>query len=133
MATPLEKVIGIGPATAKQLAENGITSAEDLAARQVEEIAAVHGFSTIRATQVIAAARDLFVLVPVVANDEQQPPAPETVIKEKKSKPGKAKKADRKKEKKSEKPLKKDKKKDQDKKTKDSKKKGKNKGKKAKK
>ncbi len=120
MATPLEDVTGIGPATAKVLAEHGIASAEDLAARQVEEIALVHGFSTIRAAQVVAAARDLFVLKPVVAETEP-------------SAPGKVKKANKGVGKKPEKTDKKDKKKGHRDKKKDAKKKGKKKAKKSKK
>lgn len=62
MPRAIEDVAGIGPATAKILQESGILSADDLAARQVEEVAAIKGFSQVRAAQVIAAARELFVL-----------------------------------------------------------------------
>lgn len=62
MSKAIEDVAGIGPATAKILQESGILSADDLAARQVEEVAAIKGFSQVRAAQVIAAARELFVL-----------------------------------------------------------------------
>ena len=90
MATSLENVTGIGPATAKILTDSGITSAEDLAARQVEEVAAVRGFSTVRAAQVLAAARELFVLTPVAVKE-----GPETQGKTKKPKITKVKKAEK--------------------------------------
>ena len=65
MPRAIEEVPGIGPASALILQESGIHSADDLAARQVEEVAAIKGFSQIRAAQVIAAARELFVLTRV--------------------------------------------------------------------
>jgi hypothetical protein len=57
VATPLIEVNGIGPATAKTLAEHGIKSAEDLAAAKLGTIMAVPSFSEIRATRTIAAAK----------------------------------------------------------------------------
>ncbi|MFO7765247.1 MAG: helix-hairpin-helix domain-containing protein [Pelovirga sp.] len=57
MSTSIEKVPGIGPTTAVLLAEHGILSAEDLAAKQVGDLAAIKGFNTIRSGQVIEAAR----------------------------------------------------------------------------
>ena len=57
MATTLIEVNGIGPATAKTLAEHGIESAEDLAGAKLGTIMAVPGFSEIRATRTIAAAK----------------------------------------------------------------------------
>ncbi len=143
MGTPLEKVTGIGPASAKLLMESGISSAEDLAARQVEEIAAVRGFSSIRAAQVLAAARELFVLKPVdpepepVAIPEVELDTPQEVTEEKvkkakektkektknkKSKDKKVKKKDSKGKKKEPKASKKDKKKTDKKKSKKGKK-----------
>ena len=57
MATTLIEVNGIGPATAKTLAEHGIKSAEDLAGAKLGTIMSVPGFSEIRATRTIAAAK----------------------------------------------------------------------------
>ncbi|MFN2258170.1 MAG: helix-hairpin-helix domain-containing protein [Desulfuromonadaceae bacterium] len=57
MSTSIEKVPGIGPATATLLADNGINNAEDLAAKRVGDLAAIKGFNTVRAAQVIEAAR----------------------------------------------------------------------------
>jgi len=59
MTTSIEKVSGIGPATATLLADNGILSAEDLAVKPVGDLAAIKGFSSIRAGQVIEAAKQL--------------------------------------------------------------------------
>jgi len=59
MATAIEKVSGIGPSTSILLADHGINSAEDLAAKRVGDLAAIKGFNTIRAAQVIDAARQL--------------------------------------------------------------------------
>jgi transcription termination factor NusA len=56
VSTSLLEVSGIGPATVPLLAEHGIKSAEDLAAAKPTTIAAVQGFSEIRANRVIAAA-----------------------------------------------------------------------------
>lgn len=98
MAKPIEDVKGIGPATAALLADSGIRSADDLAARQVEEIAAVRGFSQIRAERVLAAARELFVVPadqPVVVIE----PAEKKEKKEKKNKADKEKNGKNKKKK----------------------------------
>jgi len=112
MPTDIDKVSGIGPHAAKILAENGIVSAEDLAASQIEEVAAIKGFSTIRAEQVIAAARQLFVLQRPEGEDQTEASASKAEkLKKKKGKKDK----DKKKEKKSAKE-KKDKKKDKKKK-----------------
>jgi len=59
MSTSIEKVPGIGPATAVLLATYGIHSAEDLAAKQIGDLAAVKGFNLLRAGQVIDAAKQL--------------------------------------------------------------------------
>lgn len=59
MSTSIEKVTGIGPATATLLQNHGIHSAEDLAAKRVGDLAAINGFSSIRAAQVIEAAKQL--------------------------------------------------------------------------
>ena len=59
MSTSIENVAGIGPATATLLSDKGIHSAEDLAATQVGDLAAIKGFNTIRAGQVIDAAKQL--------------------------------------------------------------------------
>ena len=59
MTQSIEEVRGIGPATAEMLAESGIRTAADLAGKTVAEVAALKGFSDIRAEQVIAAAQSL--------------------------------------------------------------------------
>ena len=59
MSTSIENVAGIGPATATLLSDKGIHSAEDLAAQQVGDLAAIKGFDMIRAGQVIDAAKQL--------------------------------------------------------------------------
>jgi phosphohistidine phosphatase len=55
----LIEVKGIGPATAKLLADQGITSIEDLALAKLGAVTAVQGFSEIRAARVIDAAKAL--------------------------------------------------------------------------
>jgi transcription termination factor NusA len=50
-------VAGIGPATAKILAENGITTAEALAAVALDQLTSIPGFSEARAKTAIAAAK----------------------------------------------------------------------------
>lgn len=59
MSTSIEKVLGIGPATAALLQGHGIHSAEDLAAQRAGDLAAIKGFNSIRAGQVIDAAKQL--------------------------------------------------------------------------
>ena len=59
MSTSILEVRGIGPSTITTLAENGIKTAEDLASKEVSQVAAIKGFSEIRATQVIADAKTL--------------------------------------------------------------------------
>ncbi|MBN2792926.1 MAG: helix-hairpin-helix domain-containing protein [Desulfuromonadales bacterium] len=115
MATPVIEVKGIGPSTATVLKEHGIASAEDLAGATISQVAAVRGFSDIRAAQVIADAKMLL-------NSGSEPSEKKKVAKksEKRSKkvekkPAKKKAKDKKvkKEKKTrkvEKPAKKDKK-----------------------
>ncbi len=100
MATDIEKVSGIGPATAAFLRSQGISSAEDLAGITVEQVAALKGFSTTRAEQVVTAAQQL--LTPA-ASDSADEPAAGTKEKKKKDK-----------DKKADKDKKKDKKKDKD-------------------
>ena len=72
MATTLIEVNGIGPATAKALAEHGIISAEDLAKAELGTIMAVPGFSEIRANKSIAAARAVVTSAPA---DKRKAPA----------------------------------------------------------
>lgn len=98
MATSILEVKGIGPATAKVLAENGINSAELLATAKLGTIMAIPGFSEARAEKTIAAAKD------AVGNAPQAPkktPAMAT-----KKKPAPKKKVSSKKEKKEKKPAK---------------------------
>lgn len=56
MSTPITNIPGIGPATAKALATNGFTSAEDIASAKVNALCAVQGFGPVRAQATIAAA-----------------------------------------------------------------------------
>ena len=72
MSTSIENVAGIGPATATVLSDKGIHSAEDLAAQRVGDLAAIKGFSTIRAGQVIEAAR---LLAGAIVEDAPASPA----------------------------------------------------------
>ena len=59
MAIPIENVKGIGPASALLLKEAGIESVSELAAAGIDRIAAVKGFSEIRAGKVIESAKTL--------------------------------------------------------------------------
>eukprot|EP01155_Anaeramoeba_flamelloides_P058941 Anaeramoba_flamelloidesc84817_g1_i1.p1 GENE.c84817_g1_i1~~c84817_g1_i1.p1 ORF type:complete len:129 (+),score=38.36 c84817_g1_i1:288-674(+) len=121
MPTSIQNVRGIGPSTAEFLAEHNIVTAEDLAACKVAQVAAIKGFSDIRAKQVINDAKALF--------DDAQPTP------DKKKKPGKKtveKKVKKAKEKKAAK-TKKDKKSDKTDKKKDKKSKDKSKKSKSKK
>jgi hypothetical protein len=59
MPTPIDNVTGIGPATATLLKHHDIHSAEDLAALRPGDLAAIKGFNSIRAGQVIDAAKQL--------------------------------------------------------------------------
>jgi len=125
MNTPILNVRGIGPATAALLAENGITSAEELAAQKVGSLAAVKGFSETRSRRVIADAQALFAVVSTkTESNKETTPAKETAKKKKtKDKKSAEKKAAKKTNKKGDKTEAK----------KDKKKKNKKKGKKAKK
>lgn len=58
MATSLIEVKGIGPSTVDTLMAYGIKSVQDLAEAKLGTIVAIPGFSEIRATKVIAAAKD---------------------------------------------------------------------------
>ena len=105
MTQSIEEVRGIGPATAEMLAESGIKTAADLAGKTVAEVAALKGFSDIRAEQVIVAAQSLI-------GDTLSAEPVKTKSKKNDSGKKSAKKADKNKKmnKKSEKALKKDKK-----------------------
>lgn len=59
MSKSILEVRGIGPSTITILAENGIKTAADLASKEVSQVAAIKGFSEIRAAQVISAAKEL--------------------------------------------------------------------------
>ena len=52
----LNKISGVGPATAQVLAESGFASVEAVAKANIQEIARVPGFGEARAATVIAAA-----------------------------------------------------------------------------
>ena len=137
MAKSILQVRGIGPAAAALLAEHGIKTAEDMAARHVAEVAAIKGFGENRAAQVIADAKALFEGADVPALEMEAPAArkktakkPEKVKSDKKSdvvdKPKKGKKEKPEKKKKEKKAKKSEKvkqeKKKNEKKKKDSKK-----------
>jgi len=57
MPTSILEVSGVGPSTAVILAENGIRSAEELAAQTPAQLATVRTFSLTRAARVIANAK----------------------------------------------------------------------------
>ena len=59
MATAITDIPGIGPVAAAALAEHGYPNLRKLAASTAEKLAGVPGFSLVRATKVIAAARAL--------------------------------------------------------------------------
>ena len=59
MATLLTAVKGIGPAAAKNLANHGITSSEELASISVARLCQVPGYSTVLSQRIIADARAL--------------------------------------------------------------------------
>ncbi len=103
MSTSIEKVPGIGPATAVLLADHGIHSAEDLVAKRVGDLAAINGFNTIRAGQVIEAAR---LLTGATAEETPVPPG-KSGKKDKDKKVEKKKKKDKEKDKEKNKDLKK--------------------------
>jgi len=94
MNTPILNVRGIGPATADLLIENGITSAEQLAAQKVGTLAAVKGFCEARAQKVIADAQALFAVSTSEESEEESTPVKNTdKNKKKKAKKKPAKKA----------------------------------------
>nr|WP_320049669.1 helix-hairpin-helix domain-containing protein [uncultured Desulfuromonas sp.] len=83
MTTPITNVRGIGASTATLLAENGISSAEELAAQKVGDLAAIKGFSETRSLQVIADAKSLFV-VSAAAGEKQADSVDKETAKKKK-------------------------------------------------
>lgn len=68
MPKSILEVRGIGPSTAKVLAEMGIMTADDLAGKMINQVTKINGFSTIRAEKVIADAKALF-----AADDKTKP------------------------------------------------------------
>jgi len=70
MSTSIEKVPGIGPATAAVLQNHGIHNAEDLAAQRAGDLAAIKGFNSLRAGQVIDAAKQL---IAATVSDNPEP------------------------------------------------------------
>jgi len=66
MSRSILEVSGIGPAAAAILAEKGISSAEELAAKTPLQLAMIKGFSEVRATRVIAQAQALLAAEPPV-------------------------------------------------------------------
>lgn len=67
MSVTMNDVKGIGPATAELLAEHNIISVADLAGCKIGQIAAIKGFSEIRAKRVIDAAKALLKTEPAAA------------------------------------------------------------------
>jgi NAD-dependent DNA ligase len=95
----LTDIPGVGPHTARVLAENGIDSVEKLNALPVETLATVPGFGLVRAASIASAAADL------------QAPAADRSKKKRKKKKDKRKGKGKKKKKKSDGKTNKDKKK----------------------
>ena len=93
MPKSILEVHGIGLTTAKTLAENGIKTASDLAGKTINQVAALKGFSSIRAKQVITAAKALIAVDSQERIEEKKKPTAkstdkkkEIVMKEKESK-----------------------------------------------
>jgi len=86
MSRSILEVSGIGPAAAAILAENGISSAEELAAKTPLQLAMIKGFTEIRATQVIANAQALLAAEPPVPGAKA---SKEKAVDKKKTKPEK--------------------------------------------
>jgi transcription termination factor NusA len=101
MNTPILNVRGIGPAAATLLAENGISSAEQLAQQKVGTLAAIKGFSETRARQVIADATALFTTSTAIETQEPAAEKEQRAEKQKTDKKSAAKKAAKKRKKKS--------------------------------
>jgi outer membrane biosynthesis protein TonB len=101
LPTPILFVNGVGPATAEKLAAAGFTAAEDLAVATPEQLAALDGFATARAQQVIADAISLVGETAPVVPDDQRPPTTAAPVNSKKPKSDKVKKKKGKKSKKS--------------------------------
>lgn len=97
MSKTILEVRGIGPTTVTLLSENGIVTAEDLAGKTVSQVAAIKGFSEIRAAQVIADAKAL--VSPEKTKESKKHKPEKKAVKKKKV----AKKADKKKSKEKEK------------------------------
>lgn len=111
MSKSVLDVSGIGPSTAAFLAENGVKTADDLAALSVEQLAAIRGFSEIRAGQVITAAKALVMATEETKSDQVKKPKEKSKDKKKTAKKDEKKKESKKKKgKKSEKKDKKNKK-----------------------
>jgi hypothetical protein len=70
VSTSLLEVKGIGPAAAKLLVDHGITCTEDLAGAKLGVVMAVQGFSEIRASRVIDAAKALLNGVPAFKKEK---------------------------------------------------------------
>jgi hypothetical protein len=92
-------IVGIGPAAADTLAENGFRTLRSLARTTVEKLSAVPGFSEARAERVIAAAAELLPApaAPAPTGDTEKPA--KEAKKDKKDKKGKKDKKDKKKKK----------------------------------
>jgi len=57
--TDIAKVKGIGPATAKIMAEDGVLTVEDIIAGGVEKLLEISGFSSTRAARILGEAKTL--------------------------------------------------------------------------
>jgi outer membrane biosynthesis protein TonB len=84
MPKSILEVHGIGLTTAKTLAENGIKTASDLAGKTINQVAALKGFSSIRAKQVITAARALIAVDSQERIEEKKKPTAKSTDKKKK-------------------------------------------------
>ncbi len=86
MIPTISEVRGIGPATARTLAEQGIQSVADLAAIHVKQLTAIPGFSDIRAAQVIDDAAQLLVDADQTVDEGVMGQKPVPQVKQKKTK-----------------------------------------------
>lgn len=122
MTTSITDISGVGTATAEILRRQGYNTIDDLAAANVDDLAALHGFGVIRAQQIIDLARNHLTNIPAPENQVavvSEEPASEEVAsapskkkkKKKKKKKDKAEKSSKKKDKKRKKEKKKESKK----------------------
>lgn len=81
MTILITEIKGIGPQTAKTLAEHGYSNAEDLATAQPNDLAAISGFGPVRANLVIEAAKTLTsVVLPPPAPEQESNPTSDSIL-----------------------------------------------------